>query len=113
MQVLYAHGCGLDAHQKTVVACVMITKANGKVDKSIRTFATTMAALVALADWLGSLEVSHGAMESTGVFWRPIYNVLEDQFELILANAHEIKPYPAAKRMCAIANGSPICCGMA
>ncbi len=86
-----------DVHQKTVVACVMITQANGKVDKSIRTFATTTAALLALADWLASLQVSYVAMESTGVLWRPIYNVLEDQFELILANAHEIKALPGRK----------------
>src|SRR5258706_15925126 len=75
----------------------MITQANGKVDTSICTFATTTAALVALGDWLASLEVSHVAMESKGVFWRPIYTVLEDQFELILANAHEIKALPGRK----------------
>jgi transposase len=75
----------------------MITQANGKVDKSIRTFATSTAALVALADWLSSHEISHVAMESTGVLWRPIYNVLEDQFELILANVHEIKALPGRK----------------
>src|SRR5947207_10945144 len=97
MQVLYSRCCGLDVHQKTVVACVMITQPNGKVDKSIRTFATTTAALLDLADWLASLQVSHVAMESTGVFWRPIYNVLEDQFELILANAHEVKALPGRK----------------
>jgi transposase len=97
MQVLYARCCGLDVHMKTVVACVMITLANGKVDKSIRTFATTTAALMALAEWLASLQVSHVAMESTGIFWRPIYTVLEDQFELLLANAHEIKAFPGRK----------------
>jgi transposase len=97
MQVLYARCGGLDVHQKTVVACVMIMQPNGKVDKSIRTFATTTAALLSLADWLASLQISHVAMESTGVFWRPIYNVLEDQFELILANAHEIKALPGRK----------------
>jgi transposase len=97
MQVLYSRCCGLDVHQKTVVACVMITQANGKVDKSIRTFATTTTALLALADWLADLQVSHVAMESTGVLWRPIYTVLEDQFALILANAHEIKALPGRK----------------
>jgi transposase len=86
-----------DVHQKTVVACVMITQPNGKVDKSIRTFATTTTALLALADWLASLQVSHVAMESTGVLWRPIYHVLEDQFQVLLANAHEIKALPGRK----------------
>ena len=70
---------------------------NGKVDKNIRTFATTTAALLALVDWLASQQVTHVAMESTGVLWRPIYTVLEDQFELILANAHEIKALPGRK----------------
>jgi transposase len=97
MQVLYARGSGLDVHMKTVVACVMITQANGRVDKSIRTFATTTAALLALAEWREGLQVTHVAMESTGVFWRPIYTVLEDQFELLLANAHKIKALPGRK----------------
>jgi transposase len=97
MQVLYSRCCGEELHQKTVVACVMITQANGKVDKGIRTFATTTAALLTLADWLADLQVSHVAMESTGVLWRPIYTVLEDQFALILANAHEIKALPGRK----------------
>ena len=97
MQVLYARCCGLDVHKKTVVACVMLTQPNGKVDKSIRTFATTTEALLALADWLASLQVSHVAMESTGVFWQPIYTVVEDQFELLLANAQEIKALPGRK----------------
>ena len=97
MQVLYARCGGLDVHQKTVVAGVMLTQPNGKVDKSIRTFATTTEALLALADWLASLQVSHVAMESTGVFWQPIYTVLEDQFEVLLANAQEIKALPGRK----------------
>ncbi len=101
MQVLYSRCCGLDVHQKTVVACVIITQANGKVDKSICTFATTTTALVALGDWLTSLQVSHVAMESTGVLWRPIYTVLEDQFELILAHAHEIKALASPQNRCA------------
>src|SRR5215469_17904997 len=60
-------------------------------------FATTTAALVALGDWREGLQVTHVAMESTGVFWRPIYTVLEDQFELLLANAHEMKALPGRK----------------
>ncbi len=63
MQVLYARCCGLDVHMKTVIACVMITQANGKVDKSIRTFATTTAALLALAEWREGLQVSHVAKD--------------------------------------------------
>ncbi len=62
MQVLYPRCCGLDIHQKTVVACVMFTQPNGKVDKSILTFSTMTAALLDLADWLAHLQVSHVAM---------------------------------------------------
>ena len=97
MQVLYERCCGLDLHKKTVVACVLVSQSTGKLDKSIRIFPTTTAGLLALCAWLASLEVTHVAMESTGIYWRPIYNVLEDHFQLILANAHEIKALPGRK----------------
>ncbi len=88
---------GLDLHKKTVVACVIISHPNGKVDKSIRIFPTTTTGLLALCAWLESLQVRQVAMESTGIYWRPLYNLLEDRFELILANAHEIKALPGRK----------------
>lgn len=97
MQVLSPRCSGLDLHKKTVVACVMISYPNGKVEKSIRTFSTMTAQLLALSDWLASLEVTHVAMESTGIYWRPMYNVLEGRFQLILANAHHIKALPGRK----------------
>ena len=97
MQVLYPRCSGLDLHKKTVVACVMISYPNGKVEKSIRTFSTMTAQLLAMSDWLASLEVTHVAMESTGIYWRPMYNVLEGRFQLILANAHHIKALPGRK----------------
>lgn len=97
MQVLYDHCCGLDVHKKTVVACVMLTAATGKVSQEGRTFATTTAGLLALADWLTQQQVTHVAMESTGVFWRPVFNILEGSFEVILVNAQHMKAVPGHK----------------
>ena len=82
MQVLYERCCGLDVHKKTVVACVLITLLNGQVQKLVRTFATTTAGLLALADWLASLQVSRVAMESTGIFWRPVSHGMRNELYL-------------------------------
>src|SRR6516225_196805 len=71
MQVIYERSCGLDVHKKTVVACVVITLPDGQVQKQVRTFATTTASLLALADWLAAFQISHVAMESSGIYWRP------------------------------------------
>ena len=72
MQVLYTHCAGLDVHKKTVVACVLITQPDGAVERQVRTFKTMTADLLELADWLASLGVTHVALESTGVYWRPV-----------------------------------------
>jgi transposase len=71
MQVLYERCCGLDVHKKTVVACVVITSPEEPMQKHVRTFATTTTSLLALADWLTALQVSHIALESIGIYWRP------------------------------------------
>ena len=71
MQVVHQHCCGLDVHKKTVVACIMITLLTGEVQKHVRTFSTMTADLLALADWLKAFQVTHVAMESTGVFTPP------------------------------------------
>ncbi len=97
MQVLYERCAGLDVHKKTVVACLMITLLNGQVSKQVRTFATTTAGLLALADWLESHEVTHVAIESTGVYWRPVFNILEATCTVILVNAQHIKAVPGRK----------------
>lgn len=97
LSVLYACCAGLDVHKKTVVACVLVTAASGKVSKQVRTFATTTAGLRALLDWLSSQAVTHVAMESTGVFWRPVFNILEAHLEVILVNAQHIKAVPGHK----------------
>jgi transposase len=97
MQVIYDRCCGLDVHQKSIVACVLITPENGEVQRHIRTFSTMTAGLLALSDWLASLHVRIVAMESTGVYWQPVFNVLEDGREIILVNAQHMKAVPGRK----------------
>ena len=97
MEVVYTHCCGLDVHKKTVVACRITPGADGKPVKAIRTFGTMTDDLLTLADWLAEAGVTHVAMESTGVYWQPIYNLLEDQFTLLLVNAQHIKAVPGRK----------------
>jgi transposase len=97
MQVLYERCAGLDVHKKTLVVCLMLTALTGQVSKQVRTFATTTAGLLALADWLASHEVTHVAIESTGVYWRPVFNILEARCTVILVNAQHIKAVPGRK----------------
>lgn len=97
MQVVYQRCAGLDVHKKTVVACLLLTAADGKVSKTVRTFATTTAELLALADWLVSQQVTHIAMESTGIYWRPVFNLLEASCEVILVNAQHMRAVPGHK----------------
>ena len=97
MDVLYPRCCGLDIHKKTVVACVLLTDPGPKSVKDLRTFRTTTADLLALADWLSAAGCTHVAMESTGVYWRPIYNLLEGLFTLLVVNAQHIKAVPGRK----------------
>jgi hypothetical protein len=77
MQTLVERGCGLDVHQATVVACLLIVSTKGKVQKQVRTFGTTTRELVSMREWLLSESCTHVAMESTGVYWKPIYAILE------------------------------------
>jgi transposase len=97
MDVVYPRCSGLDVHKKTVVACVIVPGAKGKPQKTIRTFGTMTADLLALGDWLAEQDVTHVAMESTGVYWHPIWNLLEDRFVLLLVNAHHVKQVPGRK----------------
>jgi len=97
MDVLYARCCGLDLHKRTVVACRIVPGPDGPAQQEIRTFGTMTAELLALGDWLHAAGVTHVAMEATGVYWKPIYNLLEDQFTLVLANAQHIQRVPGRK----------------
>ncbi len=92
MNVLYERCCGLDVHKKSVVAC-LLTPAG----KQIKTFGTMTSDILRMADWLQQEECTHVAMESTGVYWKPIYNLLEGQFELLVINAQHIKAVPGRK----------------
>jgi transposase len=96
--VLSPHCCGLDIHKKTIVACVLLTDADGAPGRFVRTFGTMTADLLALGDWLQFPGVTHVAMERTGVLWRPVFNVLEEEGRtLILVNAQHIKALPGRK----------------
>jgi transposase len=97
MDVLYSHCCGLDIHKQLVVACLVTPGADGQARKEVRSFGTMTADLLQLADWLTAVGCTHVAMESTGVYWKPIYNLLEGSFTLLLANARHIKTVPGRK----------------
>jgi transposase len=97
MDILHDRCAGLDLHKKTVVACVRAVDPDGHVRTRTRTFATMTADLLELADWLAAEGVRHVAMESTGVYWKPVWNLLEGRFELMLVNARHIKQVPGRK----------------
>jgi len=97
MQTLVERGCGLDVHQATVVACLLIFLQSGKVHKQVRTFGTSTRDLVSLREWLLSEGCTHVAMESTGVYWKPVYAILEGAFEIVVANAQHVKKVPGRK----------------
>ncbi|MHB8625344.1 MAG: IS110 family RNA-guided transposase [Aggregatilineales bacterium] len=97
MDVIYERCAGLDVHKQTVVACRIVHDVEGVWRTETRTFGTMTADLLALADWLGAAGVTHVAMESTGVYWRPVFNILESTFTVILVNAQHIKYVPGHK----------------
>jgi transposase len=97
MDVIYPRCCGLDIHKKTVVACLMTSETGQPPVQTIRTFSTMTADLLALADWLHAAGCTHVAMESTGVYWRPIYNILEGLLTLLVVNAQHMKAVPGRK----------------
>ena len=97
MELLYRRCCGLDVHKETVVACLRLV-ADGKVTTEVRTFQTTTADLLRLSEWLAANECTHVAMEATGVYWKPVWHILDDgEFVLVLANAAHVKNVPGRK----------------
>src|SRR5260370_742636 len=96
METLYERCAGLDVHKDTVVACVRIATGRS-AQREVKTFATTTSGLLELHDWLQSDAVTHVAMEATGVYWKPVWHRLEDSFQVILANASNIKAVPGRK----------------
>jgi len=97
MEVVVACCAGLDVHQASVVACVNSTGRGGRSHKEVRTFGTMRADLIALRDWLKQAGVTLVAMESTGVYWKPVFEMLEDDHDVIVANARHIKNVPGRK----------------
>ena len=97
MEAIVERCAGLDVHQASVVACVLLGEPGRKPRKEIRTFATLTRDLEALRDWLKELGVTHVGMESTGVYWKPVHAILEGYFVLIVGNAHHIKAVPGRK----------------
>jgi transposase len=94
MDVLVERCCGLDIHKTSVVACLLVSSPRGEPERAIRTFGTMTEDLLALADWLAGAGCTHVAMESTGGYWKPIWNLLEGEFALLLANPRHIKAVP-------------------
>jgi transposase len=97
MDLLYPCCAGLDVHKDTIVACVRRVSPRGQVRKQVRTFGTMTAHLLELVDWLVAEGVTHAAMESTGVYWKPAFNLLEGQVQVVLVNAQHIKQVPGRK----------------
>ena len=97
MEIVYRCCAGIDVHKKTVVVCVRCQPDSGPARQETRTFGTMTAQLLELADWLLEQGVTHLAMESTGVYWKPIWNLLEGLFQILLVNARHIKQVPGRK----------------
>ncbi|HLZ59635.1 MAG TPA: IS110 family transposase [Ktedonosporobacter sp.] len=97
MEILYTHCAGLDVHKKTVKVCLLTQGSNGQPHKEFRTYFTTTEELLKLSDWLKEQEVTHIAFEATGVYWKPVFNLLEGNFEILVVNAQHIKAVPGRK----------------
>ena len=97
MEILHRCCCGLDVHKQTVVACLLRIGTDGRRSKELRTFGTMTDDLLALADWLRAAGCTQVAMESTGVYWKPVYNLLEGQCEVLVVNAQHMKAVPGRK----------------
>jgi transposase len=98
LDVLHERCAGLDLHKKSVTACRLVPGTDGQPIKEVRTFGTMTTDLLALGDWLEAGGVTHVAMESTGVYWKPVWNLFEERFSLLLVNAAHVKVVPGRKR---------------
>ena len=97
MEILYTNCAGLDVHKKTVKVCVLTHASNGQTHKEFRTYFTTTEELLKLGDWLKEQGCTHVAFEATGVYWKPVFNLLEGSFEVLVVNAQHIKAVPGRK----------------
>lgn len=97
LEVMFSHCAGLDVHKKSVTACVLVPDKKGKTRRRVKTFGTTTASLQGLKGWLQEMGVTHAALESTGVYWKPVYNILEEEIVVWVVNAQHIKQVPGRK----------------
>ena len=97
MEIVVERVAGLDVHKASVTACVRVPADAGERAEEVMTFRTTVASLLALADWLEAHGVSQIAMEATGVYWKPVWAILEDDFDCLLVNARHVKQVPGRK----------------
>jgi transposase len=97
MEILYANCAGLDVHKKTVKVCLLTRTSNGQPQKEFRTYFTTTEELLKLGDWLKERGCTHVAFEATGVYWKPVFNLLEGGFEVLVVNAQHMKAVPGRK----------------
>ena len=109
MELLIARCAGLDVHQATVVATVQTPDDRGGRRRVTETFGTMTPDLLALREWLQAYGVTHVALESTGVYWKPVYYVLEDAFTLLLINMQDLKRVPGRKTDVRDSDGWPSC----
>jgi transposase len=97
MEILYTNCAGLDVHKKTIRVCLLTQASNGQIHKEFRTYFTTTEELLKLGDWLKEQGCTHVAFEATGVDWKPVFNLLEGRFEVLVVNAQHIKAVPGRK----------------
>ena len=97
MRIVYKRCCGLDVHKKVIVACLLLLESDGELRQEIRKFGTMTEDLLQLLDWLQQAGCTQVAMESTGVYWKPIYNILEGHLEVVVVNAQHLKGVPGRK----------------
>lgn len=97
MRIVYSHCCGLDVHKTKILACLLTRNEQGETQQEVRSFGTMTRNLLELADWLTSNGVTHVAMESTGVYWKPVWNILESVCTILLVNAQHVKAVPGRK----------------
>ncbi len=97
MRIVYPRCCGLDVHKKSITACLLIPAGQGETQQEVRRFGTMTRDLLELLDWLTGNGVTHVAMESTGVYWKPVWNILESACTILLVNAQHVKAVPGRK----------------
>jgi transposase len=97
MEILYTHCAGLDVHKKTVKVSLLTQASSGQPHKELRTYFTTTQELLKRSDWLKEQEWTHIAFQATGVYWKPVFNLLESSFEVLVVNAQPIKAVPGRK----------------